>query len=520
METTKDNYRLTAAVWEITMNCNMRCKHCGSSCTGPLPDELTTGEALNLCDDLAKLGLNRITLSGGEPFTRPDWHLIVERLSKNKVLTNILSNGWFITEEIAQKAKDAGVVNIGISLDGLEPTHDYIRKKGSYQQIMRALEIFDKLKIPAGIVTCIHGKNYNELPKMKEMLIEKKVRDWQLQAAVPMGNLMEHLDWILEAEYLDPIIDFAHDTMKEGKINAYLADDIGYFNLNEIEVKKNSTKSQFYSGIWNGCPAGKSIIGVRCNGDIIGCLSIRDDSYIEGNIRQIPLEVLWTRPGAFSWNRDLKKCNLSGFCKKCQFANYCLGGCSGAKILRYKEISDNKFCSYRFAVESHLGDVNSISDVNRLTAKGRELIAAEDYQLAELYISRALELQPKNTELLNLLGFAHYNLENYPECESCNLEVLKIEPNNVYSKKGLGICLSKVGRVEEGISLLREAIAGTDENFMDPYHDLAVVLADNGRCPEAVKVLDEGMKRSQAFKNQEQEFYSQLKAAMNPNPSL
>ena len=44
--------KLTTAVWEITMGCNMRCKHCGSSCAEALPDELNTSEALEVCDQL------------------------------------------------------------------------------------------------------------------------------------------------------------------------------------------------------------------------------------------------------------------------------------------------------------------------------------------------------------------------------------------------------------------------------------------------------------------------------------
>ena len=49
--------KLTTAVWEITMGCNMRCKHCGSSCAEALPDELNTSEALEVCDQLKDLGL-------------------------------------------------------------------------------------------------------------------------------------------------------------------------------------------------------------------------------------------------------------------------------------------------------------------------------------------------------------------------------------------------------------------------------------------------------------------------------
>ncbi len=84
--------KLTTAVWEITMGCNMRCKHCGSSCAEALPDELNTSEALEVCDQLKDLGLKVITLSGGEPTTRSDWHIIAKRLVDNGIITSIITN--------------------------------------------------------------------------------------------------------------------------------------------------------------------------------------------------------------------------------------------------------------------------------------------------------------------------------------------------------------------------------------------------------------------------------------------
>ena len=80
-------------VWELTMACNMRCRHCGSSCATSLPDELTHREALDLCDQLAGLGTRLVTLSGGEPLLRADWHRLAGRLVDAGVTTNIISNG-------------------------------------------------------------------------------------------------------------------------------------------------------------------------------------------------------------------------------------------------------------------------------------------------------------------------------------------------------------------------------------------------------------------------------------------
>ncbi len=36
--------------WELTLRCNLRCKHCGSSAGAERLDELTLDEALALCD--------------------------------------------------------------------------------------------------------------------------------------------------------------------------------------------------------------------------------------------------------------------------------------------------------------------------------------------------------------------------------------------------------------------------------------------------------------------------------------
>jgi len=128
------------SVWEITMACNMRCGHCGSQCTDRHPDELTNDEALQLCDDLAELGLKVVTLSGGEPLMRPDWADIAKRLSQNGIIPNIISNGWLVDDAVIDKALDAGVNTIAVSLDGTSNIHDTIRKKGSFDRVMKGNE--------------------------------------------------------------------------------------------------------------------------------------------------------------------------------------------------------------------------------------------------------------------------------------------------------------------------------------------------------------------------------------------
>ena len=67
-------------VWELTLECNLKCLHCGSSAGVKRADELTTKEALKLCHDLSDIGFKGIALMGGEVFLRKDWPIISKEI--------------------------------------------------------------------------------------------------------------------------------------------------------------------------------------------------------------------------------------------------------------------------------------------------------------------------------------------------------------------------------------------------------------------------------------------------------
>ena len=105
-------------VWELTLACDMRCKHCGSHAGPKRPDELSYEECLEVADQLAAMSCEKVTLGGGEPTLHPRWHDLGKRLTDQGVRVNIISNAWSWTEEHVQKAADAGLANVAFSLDG------------------------------------------------------------------------------------------------------------------------------------------------------------------------------------------------------------------------------------------------------------------------------------------------------------------------------------------------------------------------------------------------------------------
>ncbi|NVO09558.1 MAG: radical SAM protein [Bacteroidales bacterium] len=499
-------YQPYAAVWEITFACNMRCKHCGSSCNTTKPDELTTEEGLKLCDQIGELKLHHITLSGGEPLMRKDWHILAKRIRENGVTPNMITNGWLLTEDDVRKAKDAGISNIAISLDGVKETHDFMRMQGSYDRIMSALQLLKKGGVPSSTITTVNKKNLHELPKIYEILKANGVGNWQLQYAMPMGNLLQNNDLVIDPEEIEVMLDYLLEFSQENIIRIDLADCVGYYNEKELEIKSQRIgKPEDY--FWTGCLAGKNILGIRYNGDVVGCSSLRDDEFIEDNVRNRSLLEIWNDPKSFAWNRELKKKDLTGFCATCQYGNYCLAGCSVLKFTMGKKLKENRYCTYRVAAESDYNEVRKIKDNKKLMELSAEAISDENYQFADACLNSLHEQDTKNISILNQLGFVNYKLENYEKSLKFNDEVLSLDPKNAYAHKGKGICLSSMGETQEGISYLEKSIELADENFLDPYFDLSLVYYNCKDYKKAKEVLMEGRKKSEEFKNSSDELY-------------
>lgn len=503
-------YQPITGVWEVTMGCNMRCKHCGSSCENALSDELTTDEALNLADQIADLGLKWITLSGGEPFTRKDWHLIAGRLQQKGVVPNIITNGWLVNEDIVKKAKEAKVGTIAISLDGLRDTHDFIRKPGSYERVMNALRMFIKNDIVCGVITTISNANFNELRELRQVLVDMKVPYWQVQIGLPMGNYSKQPEFALRPEQMDTIIEFCFETATQGEITIYPADCIGYYNVKELQTRQISHNVAAYP-VWQGCNAGKRGFGILQNGDILGCTSIRDKQFVEGSIRNQSLREIWEDPNNFLWNRKAVKADLKADCSICKYGDECLGGCPNTRLTMEKNLhAENKFCSYNLSLKKSRQLLSKETDVVKLMEDAKRYVSQNEYQIAELVFSRLLELEPDNLEALKFHGFISFFLKNYSQAELSNRKALELEPTDAYSLKGLGITLCKSGKDNQGLDYLKKAVDLATPEFMDPYYDLALIYIESGRKPEAKELLDNAKRVSEAFYIQNQGLYQEV----------
>jgi radical SAM protein with 4Fe4S-binding SPASM domain len=245
---------------------------------------------------------------------------------------------------------------------------------------------------------------------------------------------------------VDTVLDFCYETNNEGRIEMYPADCLGYYSRKELRARQLAFNTPTMQ-LWDGCNAGIRGFGLLHNGDIVGCTSIRDREYIEGNLRERTLRDIWEDPTKFLWRREMTKEKLSGDCKICKYGAKCLGGCPNTRLTIDKTIyGENRYCVYNVAMKKTRAAIQKNSDAADLMKQAREEAAEQEYQKTAMLADRLLELDANNAEAYRLKGFAEFMNGNYDLSEAANKKALELNPQDSYAKKGLGIAIFRLGR--------------------------------------------------------------------------
>jgi len=159
-------------ILHVTNACNFRCEHCFIDFS-PKKD-LTFDEIARIAADVKDLLW--LDIAGGEPFLRKDLAQVVALF--NFKLVQIPTNGFFtdrIVDSLKEMRKKVGPkVNLTLSLDGLEDTHNKIRRQhNSWQRVWETFEKVRGLGFPVKINTVITNSNYDELIPLMRYVRER-----------------------------------------------------------------------------------------------------------------------------------------------------------------------------------------------------------------------------------------------------------------------------------------------------------------------------------------------------------
>lgn len=157
---------------ELTLQCNLRCKHCyldGVHDGVPGLSELTVEDYGKIFAQLADAGTLWLLLTGGEPLSRPDFTEIYLAAKRAGFIITLFTNGTLITPKIADLLADWRPFQVEITLYGLtQETYERVTGiPGSHARCMRGIELLHERGVTFNLKTIAMTLNVHELDGMK-----------------------------------------------------------------------------------------------------------------------------------------------------------------------------------------------------------------------------------------------------------------------------------------------------------------------------------------------------------------
>ncbi|MBF0228031.1 MAG: 12,18-didecarboxysiroheme deacetylase [Desulfamplus sp.] len=322
-------------VWNMTRRCNLRCVHCYAQSEDISYDnELNHEQSLSMIDDLAQFGVPVLLFSGGEPLVHPRLAEYAEYAVKKGMRAVISTNGTLITKEKAKILKDIGLSYVGISLDGLEETHDKFRGvKGSFQKALQGIRNCQEAGIKVGLRFTVNKRNVHEIPGIFDLLEEKEIPRACFYHLVYSGR-----GSAIANEDLSH-----HETRKALDLIMARTRDLHDRNLPKeiLTVDNHADGPYLYLKLLNEDPirAAEVLELLQMNegnnsGRGFGCISWNGDVHpdqfwrekILGNVKERPFSEIWTdATNEFLMKLKDKKSYVKGRCATCKWLAVCGG---------------------------------------------------------------------------------------------------------------------------------------------------------------------------------------------------
>ena len=183
MKTLTDKFgrQITYLRLAVTDRCNLRCQYCMPAHGIEIVDRkelLTFKEMYRITRVFSELGVNKVRLTGGEPFVRKDFISFLEMLSFNDKLDeiNITTNGALISNYIS-KLEALKISTINLSIDSLSSENfAKITRRNVFDEVYNTLEALEKSKLKLKLNAVVQsGVNTHEIIDFIELTKHKNI---------------------------------------------------------------------------------------------------------------------------------------------------------------------------------------------------------------------------------------------------------------------------------------------------------------------------------------------------------
>jgi heme d1 biosynthesis radical SAM protein NirJ len=322
-------------IWNLIRRCNLTCKHCYAlSADHEYAGELDTAEVFGVMDDLKAFRVPVLILSGGEPLMRADLFEIAARAKAMGFYVGLSTNGTLIDEPMADRVAAAGFDYVGISLDGLAPTHDRFRRlQGAFDRSLGAVRLLGTRGVRTGLRFTMTALNAHDFPALLQLMRDEQVGKFYFSHLnyAGRGNIHRARDAQFAAtrDALDLLFDRAWDAAREGRAEEYVTgnnDADGVYLLQWVQRRFPQWRDAMRAHLvaWGGNSSGVNVANI----DNLG--NVHPDTmwwhHTLGNVRERPFSAIWQdtsdplMAGLKSHPRP-----VTGRCASCAFFDVCGG---------------------------------------------------------------------------------------------------------------------------------------------------------------------------------------------------
>ncbi len=255
-----------AILLDPTSACNLHCTGCWAAEYGNKLN-LSFEEIDSIITQGKELGIYMYIYTGGEPLVRKaDLIRLCEKHDECVFLS--FTNGTLIDESFADEMLRVGNFIPAISLEGDEHDTDSRRGAGTYQKVMRAMDLLRARKLPYGISSCYTSVNYESITSEE-----------YYQSLIDLGA---YFIWYFH--YMPVGNDAAPELLPSPQQREAV-----YRRIRKLRAEKPLFAMDFQNDAEyvGGCIAGgKRYLHINANGDVDPCVFIH---YSNANIRQCTL---------------------------------------------------------------------------------------------------------------------------------------------------------------------------------------------------------------------------------------
>jgi len=271
-----DYYTPEYMIIELTSLCLLNCKHCY---LGKNDNISINNDSLKLLlNDIVKLGVNNVQLSGGEPLLFKEINNVLSFLIDKNIKTSVTTSGYIdddLYNKILPVLRKLHKVNgnVQVSIDGNSKIHNFIRgKSDSFERAKKLIIDLIKNNIIVNTAMVVHEYNIDYIETVAKIVKSWGVNVHRITGFMKAGNAYNLIN--INPLKLKKIIN---------NISNVYSDN--HFHITTIEENINAIKGR----ITPNCGCGSLTITIDPSLNVLPCPMIRNEKRLF-NLNEINLE--------------------------------------------------------------------------------------------------------------------------------------------------------------------------------------------------------------------------------------